>query len=268
MTNKPKPVRQLSPAARRVRAGVAGFAGARAPEARAFLARLRDDLDAINGNDRLTASEKAARAKQAVAALRERWRFVVQAAADDLAAASAAARRVDEAVRGVEAVSPVQALRLQLAAQALGALPAAAARRDFEAAFASRDLQRMLAHSLVAPLDDGGRRAIAVLVASADMQTLIDSGRDATAHALATREAEAALAELEGADDPHAEARPDSRDLLNIANSGAAAFRTREEIESAVPADAPSWLRSLLVPARPALKPMQADAPASQDGAA
>jgi hypothetical protein len=265
---KPKIVRPLSAAARRVRAGVAGFAGARAPEARAFLAQLRDDLDAIGASDRLTASEKASRARGVVAALRERWKFVARAAADDLAAASAAARRVDEAVRSVEAVSPVQALRLQLAAQALSALPAVDRSRDFETAFASRDLQRMLAHSLVAPLDDGGRRAIAVLVAPNDMQVLLDSGRDATAHALAVLEAEAALAELENADDPHASARPDARDLMHIANAGAAAFNSREAIESAVPADAPSWLRSLLVPARPAPKPMQADAPSSQDGAA
>ncbi|MCA3009072.1 MAG: hypothetical protein INH34_11920 [Phycisphaerales bacterium] len=171
-------------------------------------------------------------------------------------------------MRSVEAVSPVQALRLQLAAQALNALPATERRRDFEAAFASRDTQRLLAHSLLAPLDDGGRRAIAVLVASADMQTLIDSGRDATAHALATREAEAALAELEAAADPHAEARPDARDLLAIANAGAAAFASRETIEAAVPSDSPAWLRGLLVPARPAPKPLQADAPALPEGAA
>jgi hypothetical protein len=258
----------LSAAARRVRGGVAAFAGSRAPEARAFLAQLRDDLDAIGASDRLTPSEKASRAKQSVAALRERWKFVARAAADDLANAAAAARRVDEAVRGVEAVSPVQALRLQLAAQALAALPATDRSRDFEAAFAARDTQRLLAHSLLAPLDDGGRRAIAALVAPVDLQALVESGRDATAHALAVREAEQALAELEAAEDPHAEARPDGRDLLAIANSGAAAFNSREAIEAAVPSDSPAWLRSLLVPARPAPKPMQADAPASQDGAA
>lgn len=251
---KPRIVRPLSKNARRARGAAVPFAGPYAPDSRAKLAALRDRLDGIAADERSSPNERAHAARRAVAEARTSWRLTVVAAERDAADVLAAARSLDAAVRAVEgAVTPVEQIRLQLAANALRELPAVDRARDFEAAFARRDLPRLLAHSLLQPLDDSGRRAIGSLVDPGRLQTVVERGAAATAQLLAVRLVDEALAELEAADDPQALVRIAGAELIAAANQGVRSIVDDEAIETAVPADAPTWLRQLLLPPRGAV---------------
>lgn len=250
-SKKIKLSRPLSATARRVRAGVAPFAGKLAADSRANLATLRARLDEIAADERASPNEKSTMARTALAAARD-WQRRVEAQAErDVADVLAAAQRLDAAVRAVEhSQTPVDAIRLQMAAASLKGLPAHERAAHFEAAFATRDLSSLVAHSLLDPLGHSGKKAIGVLVDRPAFETLVADKGQAVANLIAVRQVGAGLAELTERDDPHDVAEVTGRELFAIGNAGVRAIATDEEIEQALPATAPSWLRSLMIPAR------------------
>ncbi|MBM3559790.1 MAG: hypothetical protein FJX53_07960 [Alphaproteobacteria bacterium] len=257
---KPKLLRPLSQNAKRARGAAIPFSGPFAADSRAKLAALRDRLDGIAADERSSPNERAQAARRAIAETRNSWRLTVAGAERDASDVLAAAKALDGAVRAVEgAITPVEQLRLTLAATALRELPAVDRARDFDAAFARRDLPRLLAHSLLQPLDDSGRRAIGSLVDPGRLQTVVERGAAATAQLLAVRLVDEALAELEAADDPQAPVRINGAELIAAANEGVRSIVDNEAIETAVPADAPTWLRQLLLPPRGAVLAVTAE---------
>lgn len=249
--NRPRISKPLSATARRVRAGVAPFAGKLAADSRANLATMRARLDEIAADERAAPNEKSTMARTALAAARD-WQRRVEAQAErDLADVLAAAQRLDAAVRAVEHnQTPVDQLRLQMAAAALKSLPAHERAEHFETSFARRDLTGLLSHSLLDPLGHSGRKAIGVLLDRAAFEELVADKGQALAQLIAVRQVGAGLAELSEREDPHEVVEATGRELLALGNSGLRAIATDEEIEQQLPATAPSWLRSMLVPPR------------------
>lgn len=270
--SKPKISKPISAVARRVRTASVPFAGPLAADSRAQLANLRGRLDAIAADERASPNEKAALARSALAEARD-WQRRAEAQAErDVAEVLDAAKRLDGLVRGVEhAVTPVDQLRLQLAADSLRNLPAHERSAHFEKAFERRDFPALMAHSLLNPLDDSGRRALGVLVDRAAFQRLVEDKGAAVANLVAVRQAGHGLRELTERDDPHAVEDLRPAELVRQGNEGVRAIVTNEEVELAVPATAPSWLRSLLVPPRTVVAEQQrppSDEPQAAGGAA
>ncbi|MFN9576618.1 MAG: hypothetical protein ACK53T_12430 [Planctomycetota bacterium] len=243
--------RPLSPIARRVRAGVAPFAGVYAVDSRAQLATLRARLDDIASDERATPNEKAAQARTALAAARD-WQRRAEAQAErDVADVLAAAQRLDAAVRAVEHnQSPIDQLRIQRASDALKGLPAHERAANFETAFARRDLTALLSHSLLDPLGDSGKKAIGVLVDRDSFERLVADKGQALSQLVAVRQVGAGLTELTEREDPHEVAELPGRELVAIGNQGVRAVAGNEELETALAATAPSWLRSMMLPGR------------------
>ena len=270
---KPKIVRPPSPAARRVRSASLPFFGTLADDCRARLAALRDGLDALADDPRRSPNERAAEARRLLSDAKS-WHARVAAEADrNLAGVVATAKRVAEAVRAVEFnLSPLELARMERQAAALAALPASERARDFERAFEARDLARLLAHGFGDALGDGGRKAVAVLVAQADYQALaLDEGAT-VAQALAMREVGRGLAELAELEDPHAKVAVRGGELVDLGNRGIRSFADDEAIRQALPAaDVAVWLRALCTPARTVVAeqaPQPADEPQAPAGGA
>ncbi|MFN9845275.1 MAG: hypothetical protein ACK57Q_13165 [Planctomycetota bacterium] len=270
---KPTIVRPPSPAARRVRSASLPFFGTLAADSRARLAALRDSLDALADDPRRSPNERAAEARRIIGEAKS-WHARVAAEADrNLAGIVATAKRVAEAVRAVEFnLSPLEIARMERQAAALAALPASERARDFERAFEARDLVRLLVHGFGDALGDGGRKAVAVLVAQGDYQSLaLDEGAT-VAQALAMREVGRGLAELAELEDPHTKASVRGGELVDLGNRGVRAIADDEAIRQALPAaDVPPWLRSLLLPPRTVVAEQQrppSDEPQASGGAA
>jgi hypothetical protein len=247
---KPKPAAPiaLSRAARLARVGVIAFNGQSAGyiasgvnSARRALTELRGRLDAIRGDGELSARERRGAVAAALKAADEQ----LQAAGLDMSRGRASVNesiaKVDAAILAREQrVSMVALERLRAHAAVLRELSPDQMSKVVDRATATRDVDTMLAWSLVPGCAAAGLRAVGVLLAPADFEHSLRAG-ELLAGEAAVRLALAGVADLAKVDAgaPGAlDAVDDPLTLLTLANAGGAALGA---VPEQAPATWPQW---------------------------
>lgn len=247
-----------SAAARRLRSGAYPFGNTPlGQEARAQLATLAGQLDAIQRDERSSLAEKDAAAKRTVAAFRKRWTFTAQKAENEYRDVVYATERLDEQVRALEAkLTPFDVKRIERVASALESMDPNERVSDFRRALETKDTSRLMAHGLLDSSGEGTKRALAALVDPARFQFVLENGQNAAAHRSVAMAVDRAAAELEQVEDAWKEQRVAPRDLFDFANLGS---RAVADVDSDIGV-LPAAFATMVVPPK-MLKPQPAPAP-------
>jgi hypothetical protein len=209
--------------ARRLRAGAYPFGSSPlAKDARAKLAGLAGQLDAVARDPRATPLEKDAHARRLITEFKRTWAYVVQRSENDFNDVAHAVDKLDEGVRQLEArLSPLDVRRLERVAANLEKMSSDERSADFQAAFDAKNTDRLLAHGLLDGSGQGTRRALSILVDAERFQYVLTHGQDAAATRSVAKVVATAVDELEQLEGPWQELKLAGQELTNYGNVGA-----------------------------------------------